>query len=48
VFAALHGQWFNGHLITVKYMRDDRYYGRFPDSRNQTTPLRPAAKLRNI
>ncbi|KAL7080366.1 hypothetical protein ACQ4LE_000272 [Meloidogyne hapla] len=29
-FSALHSQWFDGNLITVKYIRDDRYAERFP------------------
>lgn len=31
-FSTLHGAWFNGHLVSVKYMRDRRYSERFPDT----------------
>lgn len=49
-FSALHGQWYSGNLVTVKYMKEERYHERFPDSRHQITPLtaRPSAKLKNI
>lgn len=48
VFGALHGQWYAGNLVTVKYMKEERYHERFPDSRHQQTPLRPAAKMKKI
>ncbi|KAJ8921168.1 hypothetical protein NQ315_013640 [Exocentrus adspersus] len=28
----LHGWWYAGHLVTVKYLRLERYMQRFPDS----------------
>ncbi|KAK4878372.1 hypothetical protein RN001_010878 [Aquatica leii] len=28
----LHGWWYSGHLVTVKYLRLERYMQRFPDS----------------
>lgn len=39
-FKALHGSWFDGKLVTVKYLRLDRYHQRFPQAQNCTTPLR--------
>ncbi|MFH4973485.1 hypothetical protein AB6A40_000194 [Gnathostoma spinigerum] len=29
-FTALHGSWFNGGLVSAKYLRDERYEQRFP------------------
>jgi membrane protein Man1 len=43
VFNALHGQWYAGNLVTVKYMREERYHDRFPDSRHQHITLKPAS-----
>lgn len=34
VFSNLHGQWYKGQLVTAKYLREDRYHQRFPDSTN--------------
>lgn len=31
-YRSLHGNWFAGHLVTVKYLRLERYMQRFPDS----------------
>uniref|UniRef100_A0AAY4DF61 Man1/Src1-like C-terminal domain-containing protein n=1 Tax=Denticeps clupeoides TaxID=299321 RepID=A0AAY4DF61_9TELE len=31
-FKALHGSWFDGKLVTVKYLRLDRYHQRFPQA----------------
>ena len=41
VFRALHGQWYRGNLVTVKYLREERYHERFPDAKGQTKPMRP-------
>lgn len=32
VYRSLHGWWYEGHLITVKYLRLERYLQRFPNS----------------
>ena len=32
-FKALQGQWFQTRLITVKYLREERYLERFPDAK---------------
>uniref|UniRef100_A0A674MF07 Inner nuclear membrane protein Man1 n=1 Tax=Takifugu rubripes TaxID=31033 RepID=A0A674MF07_TAKRU len=39
-FKALHGSWFDGKLVTVKYLRLDRYHQRFPQAHACSTPLR--------
>ncbi|ELT96378.1 hypothetical protein CAPTEDRAFT_184728 [Capitella teleta] len=41
-FHALHGWWFDGILITVKFLRLERYYERFPDAIGCTQPLIPS------
>jgi len=40
LFRVLHGQWYRGQLVTVKYLREERYFERFPTARHQTVPLR--------
>eukprot|EP00095_Tigriopus_kingsejongensis_P008817 maker-scaffold1296_size49803-snap-gene-0.16 protein:Tk08817 transcript:maker-scaffold1296_size49803-snap-gene-0.16-mRNA-1 annotation:"inner nuclear membrane protein man1-like" len=40
VFKTLHGQWYRGHLVTVKYLREERYHDRYPDARYQKHPLK--------
>jgi len=40
-FGFFHGQWFRGNLITAKYLREERYHERFPDSRTPCIPMRP-------
>ncbi|CAK5074311.1 unnamed protein product [Meloidogyne enterolobii] len=30
-FSSLHSQWFDGNIITVKYIKDERYAERFPE-----------------
>ncbi|XP_047431636.1 inner nuclear membrane protein Man1 [Mugil cephalus] len=39
-FKALHGSWFDGKLVTVKYLRLDRYHQRFPQAQGCCTPLK--------
>ncbi|XP_063303141.1 inner nuclear membrane protein Man1 [Pelobates fuscus] len=41
-FKALHGSWFDGKLVTVKYLRLDRYHHRFPQALSCNTPLKPS------
>ena len=41
VFKTLHGQWYRGNLVTAKYLRDERYFEKFPDARNHTHPMFP-------
>lgn len=42
VYHSLHGWWFDGNLVTVKYLRPERYQYRFPDSAKATFPLQPS------
>ncbi|KAJ8379080.1 hypothetical protein AAFF_G00231710 [Aldrovandia affinis] len=46
-FKALHGSWFDGKLVTVKYLRLDRYHQRFPQAVGCITPLKPSSKHMN-
>ncbi|KAL8221469.1 UNVERIFIED_CONTAM: hypothetical protein K2H54_068178 [Gekko kuhli] len=41
-FKALHGSWFDGKLVTVKYLRLDRYHHRFPQAITCNVPLKPS------
>ncbi|KAM6895260.1 inner nuclear membrane protein Man1 [Xenentodon cancila] len=42
-FKALHGSWFDGKLVTVKYLRLDRYHQRFPQAQGCCTPLKASS-----
>nr|XP_055045606.1 inner nuclear membrane protein Man1 [Misgurnus anguillicaudatus] len=46
-FKALHGSWFDGKLVTVKYLRLDRYHQRFPQALGCNTPLKPTSSSMN-
>ncbi|XP_051543982.1 inner nuclear membrane protein Man1-like [Myxocyprinus asiaticus] len=46
-FKALHGSWFDGKLVTVKYLRLDRYHQRFPQALGSNTPLNPSSSSMN-
>ncbi|KAG9331263.1 hypothetical protein JZ751_019563, partial [Albula glossodonta] len=46
-FKALHGSWFDGKLVTVKYLRLDWYHQRFPQALGCRTPLKPSSKDMN-
>uniref|UniRef100_A0A4W4GM11 Inner nuclear membrane protein Man1 n=1 Tax=Electrophorus electricus TaxID=8005 RepID=A0A4W4GM11_ELEEL len=46
-FKALHGSWFDGKLVTVKYLRLDRYHQRFPQALACSTPLKPSNSSMN-
>lgn len=39
VFHALHGWWCEKKLVSVKFLKEDRYYDRFPHARHLNTPL---------
>ncbi|XP_015787297.1 inner nuclear membrane protein Man1 [Tetranychus urticae] len=39
-YAALHGWWCERHLVSVKFLKSDRYYERFPEAASATTPLK--------
>lgn len=45
-FNALHGWWFDGKLVTVKYIRYERYLERFPAAENCVEPLKPSNNMR--
>ncbi|XP_014232175.1 uncharacterized protein LOC106656052 isoform X2 [Trichogramma pretiosum] len=45
-YKAVHGCWFDGHLVTVKYLRLERYHERFPESVNFKSPLKPSNNKR--
>ncbi|XP_029155305.1 inner nuclear membrane protein Man1 isoform X4 [Nylanderia fulva] len=45
-YRALHGCWFDGKLVTVKYLRLERYHERFPDAARCITPLKPSNNQR--
>lgn len=38
-FHALHGWWCEKKLVSVKFLREDRYYQRFPHAKKANTPL---------
>uniref|UniRef100_A0AAR2LGS6 Inner nuclear membrane protein Man1 n=1 Tax=Pygocentrus nattereri TaxID=42514 RepID=A0AAR2LGS6_PYGNA len=46
-FKALHGSWFDGKLVTVKYLRLDRYHQRFPQALGCNTPLKASSSSMN-
>ena len=43
MFKTLHGQWYRGNLVTAKYLRDERYFEKFPDAKNHVQPMRPVS-----
>lgn len=43
-YHALHGWWYEGRLITVKYLRIERYMQRFPDSPSTGPYLKPTRR----
>ncbi|XP_014218016.1 inner nuclear membrane protein Man1 [Copidosoma floridanum] len=45
-YKALHGSWFDGHLVTVKYLRLERYHERFPEAVTFKIPLKPSNNQR--
>ncbi|XP_071544125.1 uncharacterized protein MAN1 [Panulirus ornatus] len=45
-FRALHGWWYDGNLVTVKFLRDKRYHQRFPSARHAVHRLRPSNNKR--
>lgn len=38
-YQALNATWYNGKLLNVKFLREDRYLDRYPDSINCSVPL---------
>ncbi|KAK3928406.1 Inner nuclear membrane protein Man1 [Frankliniella fusca] len=45
-YKALHGSWFDSQLVTVKYLRLERYHERFPNAAKAKDPMRPSNNLR--
>ncbi|XP_076032178.1 LEM domain-containing inner nuclear membrane protein MAN1 [Oratosquilla oratoria] len=45
-FRALHGWWYDSSLVTVKFLRDERYHQRFPTARYASRPLGPSNNKR--
>ncbi|XP_069693659.1 inner nuclear membrane protein Man1 [Periplaneta americana] len=41
-YQALHGWWFDSNLVTVKYLRLERYHERFPEAQDARVPLHPS------
>jgi hypothetical protein len=41
VYQNLNGTWYSGKLLNVKFLRNDRYLERFPESAHFTTHLQP-------
>lgn len=41
-YRALHGWWFDSNLVTVKYLRLERYHERFPEAGGAIVPLNPS------
>ncbi|KAL5963222.1 Inner nuclear membrane protein Man1 [Taenia solium] len=39
VFEAINANYFDSHLLTVKFLRASKYHLRFPDAHNVVTPL---------
>ncbi|CAG4914525.1 unnamed protein product [Colias eurytheme] len=46
VYKSLHGWWYEGRLITVKYLRLERYMQRFPNSPSSGPYLKPSRQQR--
>ncbi|XP_013184547.1 inner nuclear membrane protein Man1 [Amyelois transitella] len=47
VYRSLHGWWYEGRLITVKYLRLERYMQRFPNSPSVGPFLKPSKARRS-
>ncbi|XP_072939921.1 inner nuclear membrane protein Man1-like [Epargyreus clarus] len=47
VYRSLHGWWYEGRLITVKYLRLERYMQRFPNSPSSGPYLKPTRQRRS-
>lgn len=45
-YKALHGSWFDSELVTVKYLRLERYHERFPTATKAREPMRPSNNLK--
>ncbi|XP_043216735.1 uncharacterized protein LOC122379003 [Amphibalanus amphitrite] len=45
-FKRIQGCWFDGRLVSVKFIREERYHERYSDAAGVTVPLRPSNGLR--
>ncbi|XP_037092111.1 inner nuclear membrane protein Man1-like [Pollicipes pollicipes] len=45
-FKRIQGCWFDGRLVSVKFIRLTRYHERYPDAVRAQTPLQPSNPLR--
>ena len=45
-YKALHGSWFDSQLVTVKYLRLERYHERFPLATRAKEPMHPSNNLK--
>ncbi|XP_032810249.2 inner nuclear membrane protein Man1 [Petromyzon marinus] len=46
-FKSLHGSWFDGKLVTVKYLWLERYHQRFPHAVTSNIPMQPSNRAAN-
>lgn len=40
-YLSLHGWWCQSKLVSVRFLKDEKYYSRFPEARGMKTPLQP-------
>ena len=45
VFKTLHGQWYRKNLVTCKFLRDERYVEKFPESKFHTSRMAPGYQV---
>ena len=45
VFKTLHGQWYRKNLVTCKFLRDERYVEKFPESRFHNSRMAPGYQV---
>nr|CAB3263414.1 inner nuclear membrane protein Man1-like [Phallusia mammillata] len=43
VYRSLHGSWFDGRLVTVKFIKLSRFHAHYPGSVGHNTPLKPTS-----
>lgn len=43
-YLALHGWWCERKLVSVRFLKEDRYYQRFPEARNCIQSLKPSSE----
>jgi len=45
-FRSLHGSWFDGRLVTVKFIKLSRFHARYPHLEQTNYPLKPTSDKR--